>query len=493
MTVATARDYGLTGADSRRAVEAGLVEAEWFRPPIDAERLRALQSRSNARAARDTLLWLALIALCGWLAYGALGSWWAVPAFVAYGALYGGAADSRWHECGHGTAFRSRWLNDIVYYLASFMLLRQPTLWRWSHVRHHTDTIVVGRDPEIAFPRPSSPRVVVGVFVPLLILPKAVWRTARHACGSIDDGARDFIPADELAKLKWESRVYIAVLGAVAVWCVAAGSIVPALFIGLPTFYGAWLFVFFGVMQHAGLREDVLDHRLNSRTVYMNPILRFLYSNMNYHVEHHIFPTVPYHALPGLHDEIKQYLAPADRSTISAYRRIFATMRKQWRDPTYDEPRPDVPEVAQAQSTFVDTGVTAWAGEHHDGLFDLGAAGGLAAGSARRIDIGHATYALYRLTPEDMSEMGGMGGVAPGVAGCEFVLSDGLCTHGKAHLAEGAVLDGMVECPKHNGCFDLSTGEALRLPAVEPIALYDVTVRNGRVVSSLQARATVKP
>jgi Na+-transporting NADH:ubiquinone oxidoreductase subunit F len=42
----------------------------------------------------------------------------------------------------------------------------------------------------------------------------------------------------------------------------------------------------------------VLDHRLNCRTVYMNPIHRFLYWNMNYHVEHHMFPLVPYHALP---------------------------------------------------------------------------------------------------------------------------------------------------------------------------------------------------
>ena len=90
----------------------------------------------------------------------------------------------------------------------------------------------------------------------------------------------------------------------------------------------------------------MLDHRYNSRTVYLNPFLRFLYSNMNYHVEHHIFPTVPYYALPALHAEIKEYLAPADRSSISAYRRIFSTLRRQWSDPFYDDPRPDVPEVS---------------------------------------------------------------------------------------------------------------------------------------------------
>ena len=72
--IATVRDYGLTGADSLRAADLGLIEAEWFRPPIDAERLRTLQVRTNARAAGDTILWLGLLALFGYLAFGALGS-----------------------------------------------------------------------------------------------------------------------------------------------------------------------------------------------------------------------------------------------------------------------------------------------------------------------------------------------------------------------------------------------------------------------------------
>ena len=45
----------------------------------------------------------------------------------------------------------------------------------------------------------------MGVYVPVMILPKAVWRTLTHAAGRIDDDARDFIPIDELPKLKWES------------------------------------------------------------------------------------------------------------------------------------------------------------------------------------------------------------------------------------------------------------------------------------------------
>ena len=53
--------------------------------------------------------------------------------------------------------------------------------------------------------------------------------------------------------------------------CFYARTILPAMYVGLPTFYGGWLTIFFGLTQHAGLAEDVLDHRLNTRTVYMNP------------------------------------------------------------------------------------------------------------------------------------------------------------------------------------------------------------------------------
>jgi fatty acid desaturase len=121
----------------------------------------------------------------------------------------------------------------------------------------------------------------------------------------------------------------------VALGCWAVGSILPAMFIGLPTLYGGWLSVVFGLTQHAGLDENVLDHRLNSRTVYMNPVFRFLYWNMNYHVEHHMFPMVPYHALPKLHAAIRHDCPPPYHGLLQAYREIIPTLLRQRRDPEH--------------------------------------------------------------------------------------------------------------------------------------------------------------
>ena len=56
-------------------------------------------------------------------------------------------------------------------------------MWRWSHARHHTDTIIVGRDPEIAFPRPLRMRAVVATFLGIRVIPAQVWRMIKHAAG----------------------------------------------------------------------------------------------------------------------------------------------------------------------------------------------------------------------------------------------------------------------------------------------------------------------
>jgi len=116
--------------------------------------------------------------------------------------------------------------------------------------------------------------------------------------------------------------------------------------IGLPRLYGAWHHVMTGVLQHAGLAENVIDHRLNSRTVYMNPISRFIYWNMNYHIEHHMFPMVPYHQLPGLHAMIRHDLPAPNTSILSAYREVLPVLRRQLRYHD-DFLKRDLPRTAQ--------------------------------------------------------------------------------------------------------------------------------------------------
>lgn len=215
------------------------------------------------------------------------------------------------------------------------MVLRRPTVWRWSHSRHHTDTIIVGRDPEIVAPRPPD---FLALALNLLNLKGGTLELAgvvRNACGRLGAEEATFIPEMERPKVFREARIWLAIYAAVIATALATGSFLPLMLVGLPSFYGAWFHLFTGLTQHVGLAEDVLDHRLNSRTVRMNPVLRFLYWNMNYHVEHHMFPMVPYHALPRLHAEMRDELPYVYPSVWSAYREIIPTLWRQRREPTY--------------------------------------------------------------------------------------------------------------------------------------------------------------
>jgi len=340
------RDYSLTGPENRLAQEKGLASAEWYATEIPRKRMKELMKRKNGPAIRDTLIWFALLLGSGALAYFAWGTWWAIPAFAVYGVLYSSPGDSRWHECGHGTAFKTPWMNEVIYQFASFLVLRPATPWRWSHARHHTDTFIVGRDPEIAQPRPPVWRIILMEFMHLYAGPRDIKRMFLQCFGIMDKELKTYIPESEYRKTFWESRVYVLIFAAVIAACFYTSSILPAMFVVLPSFYGASLMLLFGLTQHLGLHEDVLDHRLNSRTIYMNPVFRFLYWNMNYHIEHHMFPMVPYHALPALHREMKHDCPPPNRSLMEALREVFGALLKQRHDPTFTIKRP-LPATAQ--------------------------------------------------------------------------------------------------------------------------------------------------
>ena len=327
------RDYSLNGPQTRHARDNGLVSAEWYKSRVPRERMKELMKRSDFPGLWHLLLWFALIALFGVLFWYSWGSWWGVPAYLAYCTILTGSSDPRWHECGHGTALKTQWIMNAVYNFASFFLLREPTVWRWSHTRHHTDTIIVGRDPEIVTPRPPD---LLGLFLAAFNLSgglKTVRAVFIHARGRKTFPESDFVPESEWPRVFAAARVWVAVWLAVIALAVATASVLPILYVLVPPFLGHWLVLFFGATQHLGLADDVLDHRLCTRTIYMNPVFRFLYLNMNYHVEHHMFPMVPYHALPKLHEEIKDDLPPACPSVWAAYGEVIPALARQMRDP----------------------------------------------------------------------------------------------------------------------------------------------------------------
>ncbi|MEM9040926.1 MAG: fatty acid desaturase [Actinomycetota bacterium] len=221
------RDYTVAGPSADEARSAGLVDGEWFVPPIDPDRLRELSSREYARPVRDLVIYVAVLvalgAVAAWL-FVNQGVWWSLLAFVPYWGLYGGSSDARWHEYGHGTATPSQRLNDVVYAIASFQTLRTPGHWQWSHFRHHSDTIVVGRDPEIQLGRPGTVRRWLFNFTGIKQGPFFTWTIVNFAFGRFDAPTADYIPEAERPLLVRQARIAVAIHVLPIIVAVAIGS-----------------------------------------------------------------------------------------------------------------------------------------------------------------------------------------------------------------------------------------------------------------------------
>ncbi len=337
----SAEDYSLTGARSDEARNLGLANADWYRTPVPRKDLKRLMKRRDGPGVRDTILWLGLLALTGIAGYLTLGTpWVAVLFFAAYGVLYASAGEARWHECMHGTPFRSFWLNAMVFEVASFLSMRNPVISRWAHARHHTDTYIVGLDPELVYFRPPDIARQMIAFFGLIEFPRSILDMLRIAAGRLTTSEKTYVPASERPRAQLTAIVWTVIYAGVIAACFWTRSILPAVFIGLPRLYGVWFIQAVALTQHAGLLDDVLDHRLDSRTFHMNPVGRFIYWNMNYHIEHHMYPMVPYYNLPELHRLIAHDCPPAYESFWATYREIVPTILRQQSDSTYRVVRP---------------------------------------------------------------------------------------------------------------------------------------------------------
>ena len=452
-------DYSLVGVNSRLAIEKGLAEADWYQSPVPRDVMRELLERRDGPALRNTILWFALIFGNAYLTYRLWPRPWAAIPYLIYAALYASTSDSRWHESSHGTAFKTDWMNNALYEVSSFMVMRESVVWRWSHTRHHSDTIIVGRDPEISVPRPASLKAIAKKFVSFGAFPKYVRSLAAHVAGRMTPDQMTYIPATEFSKIYLRARIYVGIYAAVVLTSVLTRSLLPLLFIGLANFFGSWLMVVYSMTQHAGLAENVLDHRLNCRTVYMNPINRFLYWNMNYHVEHHMYPLVPFHNLPRLHEAVKGDCPAPYTSLLAAWKEIIPAVLKQVKDPTYHVKR-ELPLTSTATTTVLNT---EQALVDADGWVDAGDAASLRPADVLRFDHGRKTFAIYR------------------TADGKVYATDGICTHGNVHLSTGLVIGDMVECSKHNGRFHLADGSPARTPVCRGLVTYPVQETAGRL------------
>ncbi len=279
---------------------------------LDRRTIKALGRRSD----KPGLIWLAqwaiLLLVTGTLLYLSLGTWWVVPAMVAYSIVLIVPAYSVSHETAHGTAFRTRWLNETVLFVSSVIYFEEPFHRRYAHTSHHTHTYHIGKDAQIPYALPMTFKEWLLEFSNAGYYRYYIKLFFNNARGRFSQKIREYTPQSELGKLKWGARACIAIYAVLAV-LVASGYTWPLIFIVMPRLVGGPAMVLFTILQHAELQENSPSILESTRSFATSSALaRFLYMNMNNHVEHHLYPQIPFYSLPALNKELKGQLPEPD-------------------------------------------------------------------------------------------------------------------------------------------------------------------------------------
>ena len=312
----------------------------WYKPIIDKKELKELSKRKNLPALFHFFIYFSALFISGYLAYITWGTWLSIVFFFIYGTIYTFSV-SNWHETVHRTAFKTRWLNEIFYHVASFMADFEGFRWRWSHTFHHSNTLHTEDkyDHEIQISRPTDLLAFFLNFIPFtdLFFPHRLikYEVLKHSLGFFSPVIDVSAPPKEKKKILWNSRLYIVIWISIIIFSIYFQTILPILYFILPNYYGKPIWFMVNVTQHLGAALDKKDHRESTYSLKINPIFSFLYWHMEYHLEHHMFPMVPSYNLKKLHHIIKNQNPPPKNGLWDAYKEIIPAIIKQSKNPNY--------------------------------------------------------------------------------------------------------------------------------------------------------------
>jgi fatty acid desaturase len=336
--------------------KAAPLRIQWYRSPVSRQQLSELNRRSDFKGLLQSLGFLAVLATTGTAVVLATGRtpW---PVVLPLVWLHGTVAFfliNAVHELVHDSVFRTRWLNRPFLWIFSFLGWHNYTGFWASHTEHHKYTLHPPDDQEVLLPVPLSLGGFLGrAFFDPLYMWQVLRSTVRRALGIFaGDWDSRIYPPDQpqlrRRSMNWARFLLLghATLIGVSLWM--GWWMVPVV-TAIAPFCGGWLQYLCNNTQHAGLRDKVPDYRLCCRTMYLNPVFRFLYWHMNYHTEHHMYAAVPCYNLGKLHRLIKDDLPPTPNGLLPAWRQIIQILRRQKQDPQYQYTAP-LPQKSVAVS-----------------------------------------------------------------------------------------------------------------------------------------------
>ena len=290
--------------------------------PLSPPELSLLRRRSDVKGLTRLAAHLAVLALTGTLVTLTQGNGWMAGALWLHGVVLV-FLFAPLHESVHYTAFASRWINRRVAEVIGFLALLPARYFRAFHLDHHRFTQDPERDPELAPPKPATLGALLLAVTGLPLWRERIVTLWRHCRGRIDE---PFIEPARRRRIMWEARVHVMLyLGAAAASLALASDVLLWYWI-VPALIAQPMLRMFLLAEHTGC-PLVPDMLLNSRTTHTNALVRFLAWNMPYHSEHHAYAAVPFHALPALHERLKDRIAVQSPGYARTIRGIAADLR----------------------------------------------------------------------------------------------------------------------------------------------------------------------
>jgi fatty acid desaturase len=320
------------------------VAVTWYRTPVLPAELKTLHLRSDLKGAGQTLGYLGILVATGGLALYSFGhfAWYVTLALVFLHGMAMAFSINAVHELGHGTVFKTKGLNVFFCHLFAFPGWNNHEMFQASHTRHHRYTLHPPDDLEVTLDR----RMVLWHLLRdgVVNLPgaignlKYIWRIARGRF----EGEWELTlfpasaPEKRRAPVRW-ARILLGGHATILGVSLAMGWWLVPVVVSLTPFYGGWLFFLCNNTQHVGLQDNVTDFRLCCRTFTLNPVVRFLYWQMNYHTEHHMYAAIPCYHLGRLHQLIRHELPVTQHGLWAVWREIGGILAQQKKDPTYQK------------------------------------------------------------------------------------------------------------------------------------------------------------
>lgn len=294
--------------------EADLLRRQ--REIVDRKTLKPYTKRQDLPGLLYFFGLLGFIIASGFVVYFALDAgWWIWPAMLLHGIMLSHLF-APLHETSHGTAFRTRWINETVLWFCGIVTIWPPLYFRYDHAGHHTYAQMPGKDPELVLPAPRSlVEYIYYVSAAHLWIKNFGW-LFRHAMGYMHPFNRQFVPEQELPRIYFEARLMLTIYAALLVGSIYFQSWTVVMFWLIPTVIGVPVARMLRVADHTGCAEES-NLVTYARSVTTDRLTRFFCWNMSYHCEHHLAPSVPFHKLKGLHEEVGHKMNPVDKGYIA--------------------------------------------------------------------------------------------------------------------------------------------------------------------------------